>query len=411
MKKFILLLFILFSVNSHATTYTTNYNLTKPGVGDKGWGNAVNTNFDVIDTQMKANADATGDADSDSTWTDHNDYPSPCSAGQYVSGIGDTLTCGTPTDTDTTYSASGTLLDLTDTTFSVNEGTLTNGKLCTYVTGTGIECNTDDTDTDTTYSASGTLLDLTGTTFSINEGTLTDTKYCTYEAGTGIECNSEGGGGGSSQWSDGDSSAIYYNDGNVGIGTSEPNTKLHVRGGMSTAIIENTSTIFQTGVNLYLRSGGSNAKATSRLNSTLYNSAGTHTADLIFSSMTTNTVGTVYTNETMRIKGNTRNIGIGTSAPSARLHTLSTTEQLRLGYNTSNYVSTTVGSTGIVTHDAVGSGSSFVFSDPVKVTGTQTIIGTTNNCILTVDADATCDAGTKIGEDNSIALCMVCAAN
>ena len=69
------------------------------------------------------------------------------------------------------------------------------------------------------------------------------------------------------------------------------------------------------------------------------------------------------------------NVGIGTTAPSAKLHAISTTEQLRLGYDKSNYVSTTVGSTGIVTHDAVGSGSSFVFSDPVIVTPTaaQTI--------------------------------------
>ena len=48
-------------------------------------------------------------------------------------------------------------------------------------------------DTDTTYTAGGTLLDLTGTTVSLNEGTLTDTKYCTYEAGTGLVCNSDGG--------------------------------------------------------------------------------------------------------------------------------------------------------------------------------------------------------------------------
>lgn len=51
------------------------------------------------------------------------------------------------------------------------------------------------TDVNTTYTAGGTLLDLTGTTFSLNEGTLTDTKYCTYVAGTGIVCNSEGGSG------------------------------------------------------------------------------------------------------------------------------------------------------------------------------------------------------------------------
>jgi len=50
-------------------------------------------------------------------------------------------------------------------------------------------------DTDTTYSATGTLFNLTGTIFKVNEGTLTDTKYCTYAAGTGIVCNSEGGSG------------------------------------------------------------------------------------------------------------------------------------------------------------------------------------------------------------------------
>lgn len=44
-----------------------------------------------------------------------------------------------------------------------------------------------------------------------------------------------------------------------------------------------------------------------------------------------------------------------------------TTEQTRIGYDTSNYFTTTVGSTGIATFDAVGSGSAFVFSDPVTV--------------------------------------------
>lgn len=44
-------------------------------------------------------------------------------------------------------------------------------------------------DTDTTYTAGGTLLNLSGTTFSLNEGTLTDTKICTYEAGIGIVCD------------------------------------------------------------------------------------------------------------------------------------------------------------------------------------------------------------------------------
>ena len=43
---------------------------------------------------------------------------------------------------------------------------------------------------DVNLAVSGTLLDLTNDTLSINEGTLTDTKYCIYTAGTGIVCNS-----------------------------------------------------------------------------------------------------------------------------------------------------------------------------------------------------------------------------
>lgn len=37
------------------------------------------------------------------SWTDHDNYPSPCSAGQYVTQIGDTLTCSTPSYTTDTY--------------------------------------------------------------------------------------------------------------------------------------------------------------------------------------------------------------------------------------------------------------------------------------------------------------------
>ena len=43
--------------------------------------------------------------------------------------------------------------------------------------------------------------------------------------------------------------------------------------------------------------------------------------------------------------------------------------------------------------------------------GTLTLVGSTNNCIITIDTDDTCDAGTEIGEDNTIAICAVCASN
>jgi len=62
-------------------------------------------------------------------------------------------------------------------------------------------------------------------------------------------------------------------------------------------------------------------------------------------------------------------IGGGTtgSSPSAKLHVINSTEQIRVGFNDSNYYSTTVGSTGGVTFDAVGAGASFTFNDSISI--------------------------------------------
>ncbi|MDZ7726636.1 MAG: tail fiber domain-containing protein [Candidatus Campbellbacteria bacterium] len=56
------------------------------------------------------------------------------------------------------------------------------------------------------------------------------------------------------------------------------------------------------------------------------------------------------------------NVGLGTTSPSARLHSLSTTEQLRLGYDASNYLSATVGSAGSTTLSLTGTSPEFTFS-------------------------------------------------
>jgi len=85
---------------------------------------------------------------------------------------------GNPIDISdyTNLAVGGTLLNLTDDTLSVNEGTLTDGKLCKYVAGTGLDCNYDDQDT--TYTA-GRSLTLTGTQFDADAELYTDTK-CIY---------------------------------------------------------------------------------------------------------------------------------------------------------------------------------------------------------------------------------------
>lgn len=70
--------------------------------------------------------------------------------------------------------------------------------------------------------------------------------------------------------------------------------------------------------------------------------------------------------------------GIGTtSTVSARLHVIKTTEQVRIGYDTSNYYSTTVSSAGAVTFNAVGASSSFIFSDTVIFNAPARLFGYT----------------------------------
>jgi hypothetical protein len=61
------------------------------------------------------------------------------------------------------------------------------------------------------------------------------------------------------------------------------------------------------------------------------------------------------------------NMGVGTVSPSARFHSISTTEQLRLGYDVSNYLSATIDSTGSATFALTGTTPKFTFSQAVKL--------------------------------------------
>lgn len=63
----------------------------------------------------------------------------------------------------------------------------------------------------------------------------------------------------------------------------------------------------------------------------------------------------------------TGNVGVNIYSPQARFHIIDTAEQLRIGYDGSNYLKVTVGSTGLVTYDAVGSGAGFKFMKPINL--------------------------------------------
>lgn len=78
------------------------------------------------------------------------------------------------------------------------------------------------------------------------------------------------------------------------------------------------------------------------------------TADLLLFRATGAAGGESFS-ETIRITNSAGDVGIGTGATvSARLHVVKTTEQLRVGYDATNYISTSVSSTGVTTISTAG---------------------------------------------------------
>lgn len=94
--------------------------------------------------------------------------------------------------------------------------------------------------------------------------------------------------------------------------------------------------------------------------------------------------------------GFTNTGGVG----SALIHAVSTTEQMRLGYDTSNYFKTTVGSTGSTTFALVGTSPTFTFSQDItapNITASGNVVmnGATSVLKLKSYTVATLPAGTQ----------------
>lgn len=124
----------------------------------------------------------------------------------------------------------------------------------------------------------------------------------------------------------------------------------------------------------------------------------------------------VYVDTNTRVLWITSNerLGVGVS-PSAKLHVLSTTEQVRIAYDANNYFSKTVASNGITTFDiTTATKAHFAFSAGITVlrsstaasvnSARETIIGVTSTAAprtITLDTDDVIDGNIIIVKDES----------
>ena len=119
-----------------------------------------------------------------------------------------------------------------------------------------------DVSDDTNLAVSGALLQLTDDTLSVKEGTLTDTKYCIYSTVNGLVCNSEG-------------VAAETNDLETTI-TGIANTEILVGNGANSAIyavMSGGATLSNTGVITIVDDSHSHTSATLPANTTYLGSA------------------------------------------------------------------------------------------------------------------------------------------
>jgi|GEM_PF-1589310 len=126
-------------------------------------------------------------------------------------------------------------------------------------------------------------------------------------------------------------------NGSVGIGTTGPNSKLHLIG---RAFIDNSAGAHGLAGNPGLVVDGASSEDIARFRDVSGN--------------------------TLVVISSAGLVGIGATTPNNRLEVLSTTTpQHRIAYDASNYVTTAVSSAGAVTLNATGASAGFTFSDPI----------------------------------------------
>ena len=164
-------------------------------------GNFVNVT--VVDYNVTGSLDVNGPVTAtnfsgDLFWGNLSQYPAACSAGDFVSGVGDTLTCGTPGG-NTHVAGDPPYLYNDSTTMFFNETKL------------NLTIDARENDTNTHVAGSPPWLSNDTTTMYFNETHFNDSVPLL------------------NYWTAGLLGALYYNGGNVGIGDSTPDSILDVQ--------------------------------------------------------------------------------------------------------------------------------------------------------------------------------------
>ena len=157
----------------------------------------------------------------------------------------------------------------------------------------------------------------------------------------------------------------------VGIGTGSPGYQLHLSSSNSSELmIEGSNTGYNNAAVVFKANNGTNQRA---LGDYYFDTTGQvewfsgrpyNNSDQFIiarkSSTAAHDQATAQTSNSLFTILSNGKVGIGTSTPAAALHALSTTEQLRLGYNNANYGSFTVSSAGDMNYTS-GGGDEFDF--------------------------------------------------
>jgi hypothetical protein len=267
---------------------------------------------------------------SDGTWTIHDSYPSACGGGQYVTGIGDTLTCGTPTGSGTVNSGvAGYFGRYPDTGTTIDDDAVLYGNGTNIGLGSTVpRSKLDVVGTVTVTAITATSYVGVGTTgpwggnaaTSTTAGTVTTAAQPTITSvGTLTSLITSGNiGVGTTALN----ARLTVIGGNVGIGSTVPSESLEVVGSFAvespagTYIVEVDSTTKNVGI------GTSVPQAKLEVLGGIYQSSGTVLLGLTSGNIG---LGSTVPAQKLDVSGTTRatafiatgtgNVGIGTSVP------------------------------------------------------------------------------------------------